>query len=593
MNNSRPGTGPQMITDDVFWLGRWSREDFLPVNTYAVVDGSTILVIDPGPTPGIPDIAQAMDRLFEHLEIPEKIRQWQVALTGQDPGAAGGLNELIRLRGGSEKPEVYCHWRTSVLLHEPALEYRHLSRVNQNIVLPEGRRLIHILLSRSYSQGLIALVDITTGTLFSGPAMGSMGRDLPFDVDLRNQKVPRAEAGLASYTQQFSDPSWVDTLCQLSPAGDYEPQTINRVCPRYGSIWHSNPLTIRETLTVKTVTLPDKLREVAVGEGQNLNRVIQELQILQQQNFELQEDLILLQDEGIRDEATGLYNEEFFNEYLPLFVEEHPQEGTVILLHLDNLTAINSQLGYEEGNAAIRSFAHIIRSEKPETAMVFRLAGPVCGLLVPHCGVAEAAGLADTIRREVRESGAFIRPVTCSAGVIQTSQVQHRAGDPVQSLRTLGAARLESAIRQGGDKTSTGDLETADIAASEVTIRVLILESESLVARMLTTYLTNRGFQCRTEFRAETIIPEIETFKPDIILSELYHSGTDIITLYDSLESRPETSGIPVILMSHELSENVVVELHRRGIFSILRKPLILEELPGLITHLTGGVSHV
>jgi DNA-binding NtrC family response regulator len=109
--------------------------------------------------------------------------------------------------------------------------------------------------------------------------------------------------------------------------------------------------------------------------------------------------------------------------------------------------------------------------------------------------------------------------------------------------------------------------------------RVLIVDDERNIADTLATVFKIKGHEAMAAYSAESAVELIETFEPDIVLSDVIMgrmTGVDL-AIYLS-RARPECK---VVLFSGQTATaNLLVEASRKGHdFHLLAKPIHPEKL--------------
>ena len=104
------------------------------------------------------------------------------------------------------------------------------------------------------------------------------------------------------------------------------------------------------------------------------------------------------------DLLTGLDNHRRFQERLEQEAARcvHSGEGfSLVLLDLDHFGAYNRQHGHAAGDKALQDTAALIQALLPALASSSRYGGEKFALLLPHCALAEAESVAETVRAAV------------------------------------------------------------------------------------------------------------------------------------------------------------------------------------------------
>ncbi len=120
---------------------------------------------------------------------------------------------------------------------------------------------------------------------------------------------------------------------------------------------------------------------------------------------------------------------------------------TVVYVDLDNFSAINGQLGYDTGDAALRVAARTMRSTLREVDVVARRQGDEFVLLLPETGAEGVPFVLSKLQKALREAMIVNRwPVTCSIGAVT---FRHPL-TPVEAMITASSNVMFSAAKHRG-----------------------------------------------------------------------------------------------------------------------------------------------
>jgi diguanylate cyclase (GGDEF)-like protein len=159
----------------------------------------------------------------------------------------------------------------------------------------------------------------------------------------------------------------------------------------------------------------------------------------------------------VTDEMTGVYNRRFLDDSLGNYLAEAGEKGlplSLLMVDLDQFRQINELYGQAKGDEAIKEAARIFKTRLRPRDVVARYGGDEFMIVLPETDSAQAAGLADGIRREVAElpilSGAKgpITKVTTSIGV--ASFPEH--ANELKALRGSADEALYGAKEQGRNR---------------------------------------------------------------------------------------------------------------------------------------------
>jgi diguanylate cyclase (GGDEF)-like protein len=170
-------------------------------------------------------------------------------------------------------------------------------------------------------------------------------------------------------------------------------------------------------------------------------------------------------EQARRDPLTGMRNRRYVDEQLPALISDAVTRGvplSVAVVDLDHFKRINDTLSHEVGDQVLITAANLLEAELAaisEQGFVARMGGEEFLLVLPGCGLAEAARRLDTVRRAVRAYPwrpiTAELPVTVSIGVVSTEATPN----PTQADLLAGADRnLYTAKHCGRDWVATGPL---------------------------------------------------------------------------------------------------------------------------------------
>jgi two-component system response regulator GlrR len=107
--------------------------------------------------------------------------------------------------------------------------------------------------------------------------------------------------------------------------------------------------------------------------------------------------------------------------------------------------------------------------------------------------------------------------------------------------------------------------------------RLLLVDDDPSLLRLLTLRLEGEGYQVINADSAETALALLAKQSVDVVLSDLRMPGLDGMSLFDEIAKRYK--GLPVILMTAHGSIPEAVAATQRGVFGFLTKPLSPAEL--------------
>jgi two-component system KDP operon response regulator KdpE len=113
-------------------------------------------------------------------------------------------------------------------------------------------------------------------------------------------------------------------------------------------------------------------------------------------------------------------------------------------------------------------------------------------------------------------------------------------------------------------------METVD------TSRVLVVDDEPQITRVLKTVLSSQGYQVRTAAEGESALSNFKEWSPELVITDLYMPHMDGIELCRRIR---EVSAVPIIVLSVKGEERSKVEALDSGADDYVTKPFGIDEL--------------
>ena len=136
---------------------------------------------------------------------------------------------------------------------------------------------------------------------------------------------------------------------------------------------------------------------------------------------------IILREQSIHDELTGLYNRRYLNESLPREIERtHRKNGklAVIMMDVDLFKPFNDIYGHEAGDVVLASIGSMLKEHVRVSDVAFRYGGEEFTVLLPDGDIAIGTERAEVIRNaahglHLHFNGKALPRVTLSLGVAE------------------------------------------------------------------------------------------------------------------------------------------------------------------------------
>ncbi len=288
---------------------------------------------------------------------------------------------------------------------------------------------------------------------------------------------------------------------------------------------------------------------------------------------------------------TGLYNYEFFKNYLitELNKTEEGLNPAIIIINLDNMEKIRFSYGDSEVEEVLKNTVYIINDLKQENTVLFRLQGAAFAWYLPHTSKENAAQNAEKIRNAVAASEKYIEKITISLGVVSLEEVKNHENftkRPFEMIYELAMWRVRLARNRGMNMVCSN----SDVGDYKESVgKVLVADTDDVNVDVITTFLGNMKYEVLTAKDGESALKIAEREVPDIIITEIMLPKMDAFLIREKLMMDSHTKNIPFIIASHLKNEDTVKRAVSLGIEYYLKKPFMLSELLGIIKQKVKG----
>ncbi len=109
--------------------------------------------------------------------------------------------------------------------------------------------------------------------------------------------------------------------------------------------------------------------------------------------------------------------------------------------------------------------------------------------------------------------------------------------------------------------------------------RILIIEDDPNTRWVLKALLTRAGYDCRTASDGSEGLVMASEFHPSAILMDVMMPVLDGLETTRRLKADVETAGIPVVMMTADITHSGEIAARNAGCDAFLAKPVVLKEL--------------
>jgi two-component system, OmpR family, KDP operon response regulator KdpE len=114
------------------------------------------------------------------------------------------------------------------------------------------------------------------------------------------------------------------------------------------------------------------------------------------------------------------------------------------------------------------------------------------------------------------------------------------------------------------------------IAGTSEKSRVLVVDDEPQITRVLRTVLNSHGYQVRTAAEGEAALSNFADWRPELVITDLYMPHMDGVELCRRIRA---VSNVPIIVLSVKGEEKSKVEALDSGADDYVTKPFGMDEL--------------
>jgi len=114
------------------------------------------------------------------------------------------------------------------------------------------------------------------------------------------------------------------------------------------------------------------------------------------------------------------------------------------------------------------------------------------------------------------------------------------------------------------------------MATAQDKSRVLVVDDEPQITRVLRTVLTSQGYQVQTATEGEAALSSFAAFRPELVITDLYMPHMDGVELCKRIRA---ISAVPIIVLSVKGEERTKVEALDSGADDYVTKPFGIDEL--------------
>ena len=115
---------------------------------------------------------------------------------------------------------------------------------------------------------------------------------------------------------------------------------------------------------------------------------------------------------------------------------------------------------------------------------------------------------------------------------------------------------------------------------------IVVVDDNSDVLEITRILLESEGFNVRCAYSGKDLFAGLEVLKPDLILLDIRMHEIDVLEVLRRLKCAPETSSIPIIMISTLVKDEDLLAAHRLGADYYITKPFYNNNILTAINHI-------
>lgn len=109
--------------------------------------------------------------------------------------------------------------------------------------------------------------------------------------------------------------------------------------------------------------------------------------------------------------------------------------------------------------------------------------------------------------------------------------------------------------------------------------RILVIDDEEKIRKVLTIHLTAEGYEVVTATNGFEALRDMERINPDVIITDIVMPKVSGLEFTQALKNKAETRGIPIIVISAFSDKETVETARKLGAVKFLAKPFETKNL--------------
>ncbi len=127
--------------------------------------------------------------------------------------------------------------------------------------------------------------------------------------------------------------------------------------------------------------------------------------------------------------------------------------------------------------------------------------------------------------------------------------------------------------------------------AGESKPRVLIVDDEAVIVRLLQVNFRLEGFEVETSLRGDEVLDKVRSFRPDVVILDVMMPGVDGWEVCRRLKGDDDVRDVPIVLLSARAQDEDRDRGYALGVAAYVTKPFDPARLVALARRTLSGAE--
>lgn len=332
---------------------------------------------------------------------------------------------------------------------------------------------------------------------------------------------------------------------------------------------------------------PNIYGSLVMNSEQEIVMLGKEKQQLESELASLKVNLDKTTEKLLKDSLTGNYNETFLKEFLMgeigKFGSDHAnlKEISLIYLSVDNILGINAKYSKEVGDETLINVAYLLGEIKMEHDLIFKRNGPGFILFLGDAMDRDIYDVASKIQSTIAKADIFIEPITVSLAIVQMSEFLglQTNEEIVDNMLATGQNRIKLVHLKGANSLVDRNVKTENLVKGSI----LVADDEEIQLKLIGAFFRKANFEVYPARDGKAALEIAKSVPMDAFVVSKNIPKIDGLTLKNLLNDSTFTMNTPFILLTYNKTPDTIARSNRLGIDYVMQKPLIYDEMLGII----------